>query len=1083
MIHDPSARSPVVTRPLSIIAALTGVLLVGAPALYGQASAAPDTSALSQLHFRFVGPAGNRVSSIVGVPGDPSVAYTGSADGGVWKTTDGGLTWKPVFDHQDVSPVGALAVAPSAHNEVWAGTGETWLIRPYYAMGDGIYKSTDGGRTWHNVGLDDTGHIGRIVVDPRDPNRVFACALGQTFKPSTDQGVYRTLDGGKTWKQVLMVNDSTGCSELSMDAHDPNTLFAGMWQVQIRRWGIYSGGIGSGVYVSHDGGDTWKKLTGHGLPGADHPLGRVAVQVAPSDPERVYALVEDTTPELFRSEDGGGSWKLVNRSHIPDERPPYYTRFAVSPDDENLLYFVSVAYSVSRDGGESVYVPRYGGHDPSGLGSAGGDNHDVWIDPTDPSRILVANDGGPSISTDHGHSYHASVLPNAQMYHVATDNAVPYHVLGNKQDGPSYRGPSRNLGGRSITVSDWTTSAGCEDGYLVADPTDSDVLWGGCDNGRLDRLDLRTGAERDVTVWPESALGWAPKDMKYRWDWVFPIAIDPLDHNRVYAGSQSVHVTTDGGQSWTKISGDLTRNDTTHEDNSGGLVYDNLVTYDGATVYAISPSPVKEGVVWVGSDDGLVHVTRDGGKDWTDVTKNIPDLGSWGVVERIEPSKFDSAAAFVAISRENMGDYAPYVYETRDFGRSWKLISGGVPKSVNSSVNCVAQDPVDPDMLYIGTNKGIYVTWDDGAHWTRLRNNFPSTVVTWLTVQPTFGDLVVGTYGRGIWILDDVSPLRAYGEARAHDAYLFGPRPAYRFRQTADGHERPEGSQVVGENPPYGADLDFWLAKATKDSVTLRVLDAKGDTVRKLKAKGRHGINRVWWDLRYEPAKTIEFRTPPPDAPWADAHRKYTAYGIASPEPGPIVAPGTYTVELAAGGGTLSRKLEVKPDPRSEGTPTSIRAQVDFLLQVRGEIDTVADMINHVERTRRQIEDLEHLLHGSPGADTAVVASARKLEEEAVAVESRLVDVRTTGRSEDIFWHPMKLYGRLSWLITEMDGRAGGGSGGADQGPTAQQRQVNQELRGRISTARTAFRKLVDTDAPALNAALGRAGLKASIEP
>jgi photosystem II stability/assembly factor-like uncharacterized protein len=1070
-----------------LLVAIGGALVATAP-LSAQAKSAADTAALSQLHFRTVGPIGNRVSSIVGVPGDPSVAYTGAADGGVWKTTDAGLNWKPVFDAQDVSPIGALAVAPSAHNEVWAGTGETWLIRPYYAMGDGIYKSTDAGRSWKNVGLDSTGHIGRIVVDPHDRNRVFACALGQAFRTSTHQGVYRTEDGGTSWKKVLFVNDSTGCSELSMDPQDPNTLFAGMWQVQYRRWGIYSGGTGSGVYVSHDGGESWKKLTGDGLPAADHPLGRVAVQVAPSDPERVYALVEDSTPELFRSADAGRHWKLVNRSHIPDERPPYYTRFAVSPNDENLLYFPSVSFSISRDGGETLYVPTYDGSDSTGIASAGGDTHDIWIDPTNPDRILVAGDQGPSLSLDHGHSYHHVVLPVAQMYHVATDNAVPYHVLGNKQDGPSYRGPSRTLGtggfgARVISVSDWTTSAGCEDGFLVADPTDPDVLWGGCDNGRLDRLDLKDRSERDVTVWPVSGLGWAPKDMKYRWDWSFPIAIDPFDHERVYVGSQVVHMTTDGGQSWKVISPDLTRDDTTHEDNSGGLIYDNLVTYDGATVYAIAPSPVKEGVIWVGSDDGLVHVTRDGGAHWTDVTNNMRGLGPWGIVWQIAPSRFDSATAWVTVNRENMGDYDPYLYETRDFGKSWKLISTGLPRTVNGTVNTVVQDPVRKDMLYAGTNTGIYFTLDDGAHWTRLRNNFPSTMVSWLTIQPTFDDLVIGTYGRGIWILDDISPLRSLDRAEGQSAYLFSPRAAYRFRHTADGREPPEGSQVVGENPPYGADLDFWLAQATKDSVALTVTDAKGDTIRTLHAAGKKGLNRVWWDLRYEEAKKIAFLTPPPDAPWADAKRKYSAYGIDAPEPGPIVEPGTYTVELSAGGGSLSRSLEVRADPHSPGTTASIHDQVAFMLQVRSEIDSVAHMVNHLERTRRQIEDLESVVKKGAGSDTSVLAAARKLEKQAIEIEGRLIDVRTTGRSEDIFWHPMRLYGRLSWLITEMDGSAGGGSGGNDQGPTTQQRAVNQEFVREIDEVAGSYRTFVTTDTPALNAALAKAGLHASIEP
>ena len=1079
-------RAPSFSRHVALLATLAMLPAIPAP-LSAQAPADSAAHPFAQLHFRFIGPVGNRTTAIVGVPGDPAVVYVGAADGGVWKTEDGGINWTPIFDHEDVSPIGALAVAPSAPNEIWAGTGETWLIRPYYAMGDGIYKSTDAGHTWHHMGLDATGHIGRVVVDPHNPDRVFACALGQTFKPSHEQGIYRTLDGGKTWTQVLFVNDSTGCSDIALDPQDPNTLFAGMWQVQIRRWGIYSGGAGSGVYVSHDGGDHWAELAGHGLPAADHPLGRIAVAVAPSDPDRVYVLAEDSTAELFRSSDRGHRWTLVNRSHVPAERPSYYTRFAVSPDDENLLYFVSVAYSYSPDGGTTLYIPSRRGAGATGQASAGGDNHDIWIDPTNPSRILVANDQGPSMSLNHGRSYEHVVLPIAQMYHVAVDNAVPYHVLGNRQDGPSYRGPSRTLAGGffagPITAAAWTNTGGCEDGFAVPDPTDPNIVWSGCDNGRLDRMDFRSGMARDVTVWPVSGLGWAPKDMQDRWDWVFPIAIDPLDHNRVYVGSQFVHRTTDGGQTWKTISPDLTRNDPTHEDNSGGLINDNLVTYDGATVYAIAPSPLKEGVIWVGSDDGLVHVTTDGGAHWTDVTQHLSGLGPWGIVWQITPSPFDSGGAYVAVNRENMGDYDPYVYETHDYGKTWKLITSTVPKSVNSSVNTVAADPVRQGMLYIGTNTGIYVTWDDGAHWTRLRNNFPSTMVSWLEIQRTFNDLVVGTYGRGIWILDDVTPLRSYGEAEGHNAYFFAPRPAYRFRHTDDPPQSEPGGHVIGENPPYGADLNFWLAQASHDSITVRILSSTGDTVQTLHASATAGINRVWWNLRYASAKAVKFLTPPPNAPWVQADREYSAYGIEAPEPGPIVAPGTYTVALTAAGHTMRRPLEVKADPSSPGTAASIQAQVGFVLQVRGEIDTVADMINHLERTRRQVEDLEHLLHQGDGRDTTALAAAKQFAQAAVAVESKLVDVYTTGRSEDIFIHPMQLYGRLSWLITELDGRAGGGSAGGDLGPTTPQVEVNAQFRQQIAAARQDFERLVSAETPAFNARLKAAGVDAAIAP
>ncbi|HVC19878.1 MAG TPA: hypothetical protein VNE16_07355 [Vicinamibacterales bacterium] len=1050
--------------------------------------AAPAKDPLRALHFRAIGPPGNRLSAIVGVPGDPAVMYVGAADGGIFKTDDGGINWRPIFDHQDVSAIGALAIAPSAHNVVWAGTGETWLIRPFYAMGDGVYKSTDAGRSWQHMGLDETGHIARIVVDPQAASRVFVCALGQTFAPGQQQGVFRTLDGGKTWQRVLFVNDTTGCSDLAMDPQDPNTLFAGMWQMQIHTWNLDSGGTGSGVYVSHDGGATWKKLVGHGLPAADHPLGKVAVAIAPSNPHRVYALMQDKTPGLYRSNNGGRSWRLVNQSHAPDERAPYYTRFTVSPDNENLLYFVSVAYSISLDGGDTLLVPsRFpGGADASGQASAGGDNHDIWIDPTNPSRILVANDAGASWSLNHGRTFNRVVLPVAQMYHVATDNDIPYHVLGNKQDGPSYRGPSRVLyagfGGSGITAGDWVTTAGCEDGFAVPDPTDGNIVWGGCDNGRLDRMDHRTGMSRDVTVWPVAGLGWAPKDMKYRWHWVFPIAISPFDHNRVYVGSQYVHETTDGGQTWKVISPDLTLNDKTHEDNSGGISYDNLVTYDGSTVWAIAESPVKAGVIWAGTNDGQVQVTLDGGAHWTNVTKNIPNLGPWGTVWDIAPSPFDAATAYVVVNRQHLGDYNTYVFKTTDDGRTWTLITGNIPKSVNGSAHCILPDPVRKGMLYLGTDNALYVSWDDGGHWTQIRSNLPPAPMYWMVIQPTFNDLVVATYGRGIYILDDMTPLRDYQQAQQHDVYLFKPRPAYRFHAVDAARQSEPGGHVIGENARYGADFNFWLKSPQKD-VELTVLGPNNTVVRTLKVRGHEGLNRVWWDLRYESGEKLHLLTSPPGAPWVPADRPVVAYGTQLPMVGPIVPPGTYTVRLTVGAQPFSAPVQVLADPHSPGTPARIKAQVDFLLQVRNEGTEVADMINHLERTRRQAENVETLLESQGAQYAPVVSAAKAFADQAAALEGRMWDVHNTGRGEDVFRHPVQVYERLAWMVDEMTGRPGGGSGGADLGPTSQQAAVNAGFQTEIAQLQTAFKQFTGPTTAAFNDTLKQHNLKLTIEP
>ncbi len=1065
----------------------------------GQDEMSGGENGLRALHFRALGPEGNRVASIIGEPGNPNVVYIGAADGGIWKTSDGGTNWAPVFDHEDVSAVGALAMAPSNHDEIWAGTGEPWMIRPYYSLGDGVYKSIDAGRSWQHVGLEETGHIARIIVDPHDANTAFVCAIGQAFRPQHERGIFRTTDGGKTWQQILYVDDNTGCSEMAMDPSDSNTLYAGMWQVSIHRWNLDSGGTSSGVYVSRDGGNNWIKISGHGLPAVDHPIGKVAVAVARSNPNRVYALLQDTTPGLYRSDDRGHSWTLVNQTHVTTERSPYYTRFAVSTDDENLLYFVSVAFSMSRDGGNTVFIPGgFGGGGgaareessgpppATGVESAGGDNHDIWIDPTNANRILVANDAGVSISNNHGTTYQRFLLPISQVYHVTADNEIPYNVMGNIQDKSSYRGPSRTLSGgffgNGITLGYWTGAGGCEDGFAVPDPVDPNIVWSGCDNGRIDRFDARTGMARDVTAWPVTSYGWPPAKMKYRWDWVTPIAISPHDHNRVYIGAQVVFETTDGGQSWKVISPDLTANNKDHEGDSGGITPDDLVTYDGATIYAIAESPVKAGVIWTGSDDGQVNVTQDGGLHWTNVTQNIPDLPAWGTVWSVAPSHFDAGTAYAAINLQHVGIYDARVYETNDYGATWKLITASVPKSVNSSAHIIVEDPVRKGMLFLGTDNALYVTWDDGDHWTRLRNNLPPAPVYWMQIQKTFNDLVIGTHGRGVYILDDITPLREWDSAQSKDFQLFKPRPAYRFRHTDDARETDVEGHIVGENPPYGADINFYLKSPAKD-VQLTFTGANNETIRTLKVDGHTGLNRVWWDLRYEPGLPVKMQTTPFDAPWAEPHHNYSAYGTRIPPAGPVVPPGNYTVHVKAGDNEASAQLAVLPDPHSPGTEQSIRAQVQFSRQVLDEENQAADMINHLEWTRRQIEDLETVLNADAQKNAAAIQAAKDFEVKVVALEGKLIDVKNTGRSEDAFRNPVQLYERISWMIGDVVGTPNGGPGGGDLAPTAQQIAVNDEFKQQLAEIQGEFKQMVGHDTPAFNSMLKQNHVTASIEP
>jgi photosystem II stability/assembly factor-like uncharacterized protein len=1050
----------------------------------------PDSTLWARLRYRFVGPEGNRAVAVVGEPGNPLVAYIGAASGGVWKTEDGGVHWRAVFDSQPAQAIGALALAPSAHSVLWAGTGETFFIRSTTALGNGVYRSTDGGRSWQHQGLDATGRIARIVIHPWNPDIVLVCALGRAYGPAQDRGVYRTTDGGTTWTRVLFVDPNTGCSDLAIDPGDPNTLFAGMWQFEVKTWHLQSGGPGSGLWVSRDGGATWKRLAGHGLPDAAHVIGKVALAVAPSNPNTIYALIEDQDPTLYRSDDRGATWHVVSHDHSMAERAPYYVRFAVSPDDEERLYFVSVRFSMSRDGGRTLARSDYRG---------GGDNHDIWIDPANPDRYMVAHDGGVSITLNRGRSFMRVVLPIAQMYHVYADTRVPYNLYGNRQDGTSYRMPSRSLGD-GINEGDWQHIGGCESGFGIPDTVDNVTVWSGCYDGGLEVYDARTNHARNVRVWPEAGYGWRPADMKYRWNWTFPVMISPHDHRKVYVGSQYVHLTTDGGASWKVVSPDLTRNDTTHQRSSGGVTTDNLMTFDGATLFALAESPAQggAGVIWAGSNDGVVHVTRDGGGNWNDVTANIPKLPPWGKISNIEPSHFDAGTAYIAVDLHELDDLGPYIYKTTDFGKSWKKISDGIPRSSLAFVHVVKEDPVRRGLVFAGTENGVSVTFDDGARWLPLQTNLPHAPISWITVQPHFHDLVVSTYGRGIWILDDISPLEASEfPALTGGAVLFKPRPAYRFR-ARQGNISAPNSAVQVDSIPEGSGLTYYLPAALADTATaadsahrakpvkLAILGAAGDTVRVLEGERKPGLNRVWWNLRYTSPTTPKLRTPPPGKSWvrvgADGTRPLVTWDLDLSLRGPLVPPGTYTVRLTLGDSgasrtTVTQTFTVLKDPNTVAADSDVQAQTRLGLAIRAEQDSVARMINRLEWVRRQLGDLAAQLRGDTvlardSSAKRLAAAADSLDKHAVAMEGVLFDVNLTGAREDAFRGPIQLYGRLAALQSDVS------ESGADFAPTAQQVAVHDVFKQRLADASTRFAALMEKDLPAFGAQLRKAALR-----
>jgi photosystem II stability/assembly factor-like uncharacterized protein len=1053
-------------RGRRLLCAAVALVTALAPLGYAQQPTRPSVESYRPLHWRFIGPEGNRFSAAAGVPGDPHVYYVGAASGGVYKTTDGGVNWSPIFDGHPVQSIGSLAVAPSDPNVVWAGTGEAH-IRSHISIGQGAYKSQDAGKTWTLMGLERTGRIARMVVDPRSPDTVLACALGHAYGPQPERGVFRTTDGGQSWSKVLFVDENTGCSDLAMDPTNPRVLFAGMWQFEIHTWGRESGGPGSGLFVSRDGGLTWRKLTGRGLP--SRPVGKVAVAISRSNPNRVYALIEtgDGAPwngketdrgQLWRSEDGGESWSVVSYDHSAMGRPHYYSRIAVAPDDQDETYYLTASFAKSIDGGRTLtVVPR--------REAPGGDHHDIWIDPQNANRMIVAHDQGLSISVNRGRSWFRQRLGNAQIYHVTVDNEIPYNVLGNKQDEPSYRGPSNSRligfgGDPGIPRGMWHSVGGGESGWATPDPVDSNIVWStasgsGMVGGIVVRFEEKRRQFRNVEVWPDQSNGPA-EGVRYRFVWDSPLQISPHDRNTIYVGSQHVHRTTDGGQSWQVISPDLTLNDRSRMGSSGGLTPDNIGVEYAGVVYGIAESPRERGLIWVGTNDGLVQQTRDGGKTWTNLTRNLPGLPPWGSVRSIAPSRYDAATAYLTVDFHQVNNRDPFVYKTTDYGKSWRLIVNGIPKSALSYAKVICEDPLRRGLLYLGTENALYVSFDDGENWQPLQNDLPQAPVSGIVVQEHFDDLVISTYGRGFWILDDLTPLQQLTpQVLAADAHLFPPRPAYRFRPIT-APSTTYDDPTLGENPKYGASINYYLKAAASGPVTLTILDQNGQLVRTLTGTGTAGLNRVQWDLRYAPTREVRLRTSPMYAPhvplgpegWRAAPNAQ-ALSILAP-------PGSYTVKLAASGRELQQPLTVRKDPNTGGTEADIEAQMKVLFGLQQQINTAVDAINRIEKVRSQLEAQARILE-----DAAIKKAREELLQKLVDLEMNLIDLRHTPGGQDGVRYAAKLLSRMGYLA---NGLASG-----DFRPTDQQLEVEKLLQERLREQTSRLDSLLGKDLAAFN--------------
>lgn len=1060
------------------------------------------------LTWRLIGPfRGGRVLAVSGVVGDEHTYYFGGTGGGVWKTTDGGLSWHPLTDKvKDMSPsIGAIAVAPSDPNVVYAGTGEA-CIRGDIINGNGIYKSIDAGKTWTYSGLRETSTVGRIAVHPKNPDIAYVAALGHVFGSNPERGIYRTTDGGKNWTKVLYKDEHSGGIDLSLDPTNPNVIFASLWQANRTPWGMDSGGPGSGLYRSTDGGTTWKHLTGHGLP--DGILGRIGLAVAYSN--RVWALVEADKGGLFRSDDGGDTWTLTNSDRQYRQRAFYYTHVFADPRNADGVYVLNTGMYHSNDAGKTfrpIRVPH-------------GDNHGLWIDPHDPNRMIESNDGGANVSTNGGASWtNQAGQPTAQFYHVVTDNRFPYYLYGSQQDNSSVAIASAASGG--IDRTSWYSVGGGESGYIAPDPRDPEIVYAGSYGGEITRYDHRTGQTKNVTPWPINPIGAAAADQKYRFQWTEPIVFSPHDPKALYFAAQVLFKSTDEGMNWQIISPDLTRNDKSKQVASGGpITKDNtgVEVYD--TIFSVVESPVQKDLIWAGSDDGLVHVTTDGGKNWTNVTpKAMPE---WGTVSMIEASMYNAGTAYVSVQRHKMDDFAPYAFKTTDFGKTWTSITNGIP--ADAFIHAVREDKKRKGLLYAGTERGVFFSWDDGATWQSIQGNLPVSPVYDLTVHGN--DLLAATHGRAFWALDDLSPLQQYKpEVANEEVHLYAPSAA---NHTVFGGGFGGGGGDRGQNPPTGAVIYYSLKTALKKPgekkpeeknaeggaatapatqaketpaeskepgqahpanapvppksepaagegsegagaknapITLEILDQKGQVVRKYPPKqqpgadagddegfgprpadrglpSEAGLNRFVWDMRYEGATRV------PRSPlWGGG------------TDGPQAVPGKYQVRLTVNSKQYTAPLEIVPDARLKVTQQDLEKQFDLLIKIRARVTQAHETVNQIRDFRSQITALNKRLENQPQAK-AVAEAGKQLDKKMTEVEEVLIQTKAKS-GQDVLNYPIRLNNYLVALggVVESD----------DSAPTQVSYEVFDMLSKQLDEQLAKWKQILSTDVPAYN--------------
>ena len=985
------------------------------------------------IQWRNIGPfRGGRSGAVTGVPGKANLFYMGSTGGGIWKTTDAGNTWENISDGFFGGSIGSIAVSEWDHNVIYAGAGEK-TVRGNVSSGDGIYKSVDAGKTWKSIGLKNSRHVPRIRIHPKNPDVVYAAVLGDLYKSSNDRGVYKSVDGGASWKKVLFSNADAGAIDLIIDPNNARVLYATTWNVRRTPYSLSSGGDGSAIWKSIDGGDTWTNISANeGLPKG--LWGISGVTVSPVNSDIVWALIENKKGGIYKSTDAGKTWKLINSERKLRQRAWYYTRLYADTQDENGLYVLNVRYHRSKDGGKTYET----------FNAPHGDHHDLWMAPEDNQRMIIGDDGGAQVSFDAGENwttYHNQ--PTSQFYRVTTDNHFPYRIYGAQQDNSTVRIAHRT-NGRFISESDWESTAGGESAHIAVDPNNNDIVYGGSYGGFLTKVNHKTKEVRAINVWPDDPMGHGAEDFKYRFQWNFPILFSPNNSKKLYAASNHLHATENEGQSWEIISPDLTRNDPKTLGSSGGpITKDNTgVEYYG-TIFAVAESPSEDGLIWTGSDDGLVHMTKDGGKNWQNVTpKGMPE---WMMINCIEIDPFNKGGAYIAGTKYKTGDYRPYIYKTTDYGQTWKKITNGIGNE--DFTRAVRVDPKRKGLLYAGTERGMYVSFDDGTSWSNFQLNLPIVPITDLTVKNN--NLIAATQGRSFWMIDDLTPLHQLkNELTSQDFFLFKPLESYRM-----GGGNGRTSKTQGQNHAGGVAVNFYVQDTAKaDTISLAFLDSKKQLIKKYsthpdkekkeeKLKVKPGSNQFNWNMMYADAEKVKGMI----LWWASLS-------------GPKAIPGNYTAELSKNGASKSQEFTILKDPRTEATDADMKAQFDFILSVRDKMTEIHKALKNVTKVKGQITQLKK--SADKEKDKELLEFASKISKEVTVIENNLYQTKSKSNQDPLNF-PIKLNNKLGHLNSL--------SSIGNFRPTDQAVAFKNEITKQIDKELADLYKIFETDVKELN--------------